>query len=105
MTSIPDTPDELLRLQGQSDYLRQVMELRSQLDPSPADDLALAIALVESHHDGHRDMVTDLIADATLPRDQIAAWSVDGERLQMALLLLRAVEPPQAADGDEEVPA
>lgn len=105
MTSIPDIPDELLRLQGQSDYLRQVMELRQRLNPTPADDLELAIALIETHHDGHRDMVSDLIADSTLPREQIAAWSVDGERLQMALLLLRSIDPPEAADGDEEVPA
>lgn len=105
MTHIPDTPDELLRLQQQSDYLRQMLELRQRLQPSPVDDLDLAIAMVEAHHDGHQEMIADLVADTTIPRGDIVTWAEDAERLRAALDLLRAVAPPEAADGDEEVPA
>jgi hypothetical protein len=104
MTHTPNTPDELLAMQQQSDYLRQMLELREQLNPSPADDLGLAVAIVERHHDGHRDMVAQLTADTTAPRDQLATWAQDAERLQLALALLRGVEPP-VADDDEEVAA
>lgn len=104
MTSIPNTPDELLALQAQSDYLRQMLELREQLNPSPADDLGLAVAIIERHHDGHADMVAQLTADTTAPRDQLVTWVQDAERLQLALALLQGVEPP-VAEGEEEVAA
>jgi hypothetical protein len=103
MTHTPNTPDELLALQARSDYLRQMLELREQINPSPADDLSLAVAIIERHHDGHRDMVAQLTADATAPRDQLVTWVEDAERLQLALALLRGVEPPEAEDDDEEV--
>jgi hypothetical protein len=104
MTHTPNTPDELLALQAQSDYLRQMLEMREQLNPSPADDLALAVAIIERHHDGHRDMVQQLTADTTAPRDQLVTWAEDAERLQLALALLQGVEPP-CADDDDEVAA
>jgi hypothetical protein len=47
--------------------------------------------------------VAQLTADATAPRDQLVTWVEDAERLQLALALLRGVEPPEAEDDDEEV--
>lgn len=100
MTHTPNTPDELLALQAQSDYLRQMLELSERLNPSPADDLALAVAIIEQHHDWHRDTVQQLIADTTAPRDQLATWAEDAERLQLALALLQRVEPPVVEDDE-----
>lgn len=103
MTHTPNTPDELLALQAQSDYLRQMLELSQQLNPSPADDLALAVAIIKIHHDGHRYMVAQLTADASAPRDQLVSWAEDTERLQLALALLQGVDPPDPMDDGEVV--
>lgn len=99
MSKTPNTPNELLALQSSGEYWNQMMELRKKLQPSPADDVEFAIAIIELYYGMHCDTVDQMIAEELVPRKNLAAWVADTERILQALELLKSVGP---VENEEE---
>jgi hypothetical protein len=102
---IPNSPQELIAMQNkkederpekpehvQSKKVKQVLDLLETLDTSKLEDLQIAMSVVrhlEQYHDG---IVNDLKEDVKAKHSQIAAWSVDADRLYRCRLLLESVD-------------
>lgn len=95
MTDTPNTPAELLALQGAlSDNARKVLNLCVKLNLDIPDTLAVAIELTQCLLGEHASAATTLFSDPEADRHQLHAWIADTERLALALGLLRSVDPP-----------
>lgn len=94
MTDIPNTPAELLALQGAlSDNARKVLDLCDELGLDIADALAVVIELTKALTNDHASITASLFGDPDADRHQLHTWIADTERLSLALQLLRSVDP------------
>ena len=87
---VPSNVNELLT-RAQLDNSRDVyrlIEARSELNPYQ--DRELAVKIIGKLSDYHKEKVEALIEEGKA--DEIAAWSIDFQRLQVAIQMLEEVE-------------
>lgn len=103
---IPNSPEDLIAMQDtpprpnrpekpehrRSEKVKQILELISRLETSPADDQQIALSLLNKLEDYHDHVVGELRDDETAKHTQIVSWAVDADRLYQARLLLQNVE-------------
>jgi hypothetical protein len=108
-TGVPNTFDELMAMQennpanpGQPQKpdrsekttakVKQVLDLIKELETSAAEDLEIALTLVRQLEDYHDKVVAEMQDDPDAKHGQIAAWSVDADRLMHCRIFLNSIE-------------
>ena len=106
---VPNTLDELIAMQDNNppnaDHpqkpdrskkvtakVQQVLDLIRELDTTAAEDLEVALTLVSQLEEFHDKVVADMQDDPEARHGQIAAWSVDADRLMHCRIFLNSID-------------
>lgn len=106
--SVPSSPEELIKMQrhhaqpsrpektGKGDpvppKVKQAVDWLAALACSPAEDKAIALAILRNLEQFHDDAVEEMVNADTSERSQLAAWAVDADRLMLARRFLEGIE-------------
>ena len=107
---VPNTLDELIAMQQDNNppnadhpqkpdrskkvtaKVQQVLDLIRELDTTAAEDLEVALTLVSQLEEFHDKVVADMQDDPEARHGQIAAWSVDADRLMHCRIFLNSID-------------
>jgi len=88
-SSHPQKPDRSEKVTAK---VKQVLDLIKELDTTAAEDLEIALTLVRQLEDFHDKVVAEMQDDPEAKHGQIAAWSVDADRLMHCRIFLNSID-------------
>ena len=68
------------------------MEFLEKLNLSPAEDKEVALSIIRHLESYHDEEVDELIEDSESKHSQVAAWSVDADRLMLCRIFLEGID-------------